>query len=214
MSFHASQTFTFGEQPSATKWQWVWDNDDALSDGSGIEAGAITASKLDADAVGHGFVEMKRVTLGSPGDTISLTSIPARKFLRLHMMIIPSGAIDTLLRFNNDSGSNYAFAFNVTGPTTMTAGNSVSQTSITMDAAGSAVFEYGVYDIINVATKRKLVMGRNIDDSGNSAAGYPQNLGLFGKWDNSSDSISRIDIINNGAGDMAAGSMVFVEGKD
>lgn len=41
MSFHTGQTFTFGEQPSATKWQYIWDNDYALADGTGIEDDAI-----------------------------------------------------------------------------------------------------------------------------------------------------------------------------
>lgn len=41
MSFHAGQTFTFGEQPSATKWQYIWDNDYALADGTGISNDAI-----------------------------------------------------------------------------------------------------------------------------------------------------------------------------
>jgi hypothetical protein len=41
MSFHAGQTFTFGEQPSATKWQYLWDNDYALADGTGISNDAI-----------------------------------------------------------------------------------------------------------------------------------------------------------------------------
>lgn len=46
MSFHAGQTFTYGEQPSATKWQYLWDNDYALADGSGISAGAILSTHL------------------------------------------------------------------------------------------------------------------------------------------------------------------------
>lgn len=51
MSFHAGQTFTFGETPSATKWNYLWENDYALADGSGISAGAITTAKLAAAAV-------------------------------------------------------------------------------------------------------------------------------------------------------------------
>lgn len=57
MSFHAGQTFTFGEQPSATKWQWVWDNDYALQDWTAfsndsfpaalIADGSIPPEKLD-----------------------------------------------------------------------------------------------------------------------------------------------------------------------
>lgn len=36
MSYHTGQTFTFGEQPSATKWNYLWENDDSLRDGSGV----------------------------------------------------------------------------------------------------------------------------------------------------------------------------------
>ncbi len=46
MSFHAGQTFTFGEQPSATKWQYIWDNDYALADGSGISDSVIGNRQL------------------------------------------------------------------------------------------------------------------------------------------------------------------------
>ncbi len=51
MSFHTGQTFTFGEQPSATKWQYLWDNDYALADGSGIEDDAILARHIADDVV-------------------------------------------------------------------------------------------------------------------------------------------------------------------
>lgn len=41
MPFHTGQTFTFGETPSATKWNYLWENDYALADGTGIEDDAI-----------------------------------------------------------------------------------------------------------------------------------------------------------------------------
>lgn len=41
MSFHAGQSFTFGETPSATKWNYLWENDYALADGTGISDNAI-----------------------------------------------------------------------------------------------------------------------------------------------------------------------------
>ncbi len=41
MSFHSGQTFTFGETPSATKWNYLWENDYALADGTGISDGVI-----------------------------------------------------------------------------------------------------------------------------------------------------------------------------
>ncbi len=48
MSFHTGQSFVFGEQPSATKWNYLWDNDYALADGSGIEDDAIIARHISA----------------------------------------------------------------------------------------------------------------------------------------------------------------------
>lgn len=53
MSFHAAQTFVFGEQPSASKWQYLWDNDYALADGTGISNNAIiTRHILDSNVTG------------------------------------------------------------------------------------------------------------------------------------------------------------------
>lgn len=51
MSFHAGQTFTFGEQPSATKWQYLWDNDYALADGTGISNDAIINRHIAAGVI-------------------------------------------------------------------------------------------------------------------------------------------------------------------
>lgn len=60
MSFHTAQTFTFGEQPSASKWQYIWDNDYALQDWSAftnatfpialMADASITAAKLATNA--------------------------------------------------------------------------------------------------------------------------------------------------------------------
>lgn len=46
MSFHSGQTFTFGETPSATKWNYLWENDYALADGTGISDGVIGNRQL------------------------------------------------------------------------------------------------------------------------------------------------------------------------
>lgn len=58
MSFHAGQSFTFGETPSATKWNYLWENDYALQDWTAftnatfpnelVPEGEITLEKLNA----------------------------------------------------------------------------------------------------------------------------------------------------------------------
>lgn len=60
MSFHAGQTFTFGETPSATKWNYLWENDYALADGTGISDNAIINRHIGDEAVD--LAELKKVT--------------------------------------------------------------------------------------------------------------------------------------------------------
>lgn len=79
MSFHAGQTFTYGEQPSATKWQYIWDNDYALADGTGISAGAILTSHLASvgvlESTSSGFSQASPVSgTWYNVDSISLTA--------------------------------------------------------------------------------------------------------------------------------------------
>src|ERR1044072_8850270 len=56
--------------------------------------------------------ELGRTTLGSAGDTITISPISARKYLRIFISILDTGgAVGPNLRFNNDSANNYAFRY-------------------------------------------------------------------------------------------------------
>lgn len=68
MSFHAGQTFTFGEQPSATKWQYLWDNDYALADGTGISNDAILNRHLANSAVQKDNIDYTSVDVYSSSE--------------------------------------------------------------------------------------------------------------------------------------------------
>lgn len=69
MSFHAAQTFTFGEQPSATKWQYVWDNDYALADGTGISNNAILARHITPAILTNAMLSTAAGELGGAWNT-------------------------------------------------------------------------------------------------------------------------------------------------
>jgi hypothetical protein len=51
MAFQGGNTFVFGEQPAASKWDQLWRNDDALADGTGISDNAIINRHIGDDAV-------------------------------------------------------------------------------------------------------------------------------------------------------------------
>lgn len=157
--------------------------------------------------------ELGRTTLGSNGDTISITPIAVRKYLRVYFQLWGTGGTLTpAFRFNNDTGANYAASYfaNFAAPAV-----SVSQTSLGVTAAVSPAFQQGIWDIANIATRRKIVRGTSSDDNDASATTSSNNINLAGKWDNSANAITRIDLVNvSGTGDFVAGAQMVVLGRD
>lgn len=224
MSFHASQTFTFGETPSATKWNYLWENDYALQDWSAftngtfpialIDDGDITPAKLDADAIGHGYLEIARTTLGSAGDTITLSSIPARKYLKIRAYLLATGGgIEAYMRFNNDSGSNYTHT-HVVDMSGAAGSANTSSNEIRIEASPISNPIFAEIEAVNVQTHAKLLMSRQVNRGTTGAANAVGSRDLYGKWENTSAQINRIDFINAEAGDYAIGSEIIVYGTD
>jgi len=52
---YTSWSVTFGEQPSAAKWNILGTNDASFNDGTGIGDNAIQAASLDTDAISLGY---------------------------------------------------------------------------------------------------------------------------------------------------------------
>lgn len=212
MSFHTGQTFTFGEQPSATKWQWLWDNDYALADGSGIEDDAIDSRHIVDGAIDFvhlgtdvgAFQLLADVTLGSAADSISSGTITARKLLRIYLFGIDSGNITSNLRFNGDTGNNYSF--------NRVSGDSTSQSSI--GTGDSNMDQFSVIDIINNQSQEKLTNWYTTFASSAGAGAAPIWDRVTGKWANTSAQITSVTAINGGTGDLAAGSRLVVMGRD
>jgi hypothetical protein len=171
-----------------------------------IGADQVTATKIDWAATGADagiwWEELGRTTLGSAGDTISVTGLPARKYLRIQGLSLNSGQNDTFLRFNNDSGSNYSYDA------------SVSVTFIALDSGTPSNPIFFTADIINVSNQEKLVGYRTITRGAAGAGTAPVDRNAIGKWANTADAISRVDWVNNGTGDFAIGSELVVLGHN
>jgi len=176
---------------------------------------SVTASKIDWAAIGAGSgiwgEELGRTTLGSAGDTISVTSIAARKYLCVLFFYVNTGSLTPILRFNNDSGATYANRYSLNGAADTTA---VSQTSLVAGTGGISSPQIGVFNIVNVLAQEKLLTGQ-VDYQNTAGAGTtPGRLEVTGKWANTAAQINRIDVINTGAGDFAIGSEVVVVGHN
>lgn len=181
---------------------------------------AVTTDKIAdstvtfAKTTGIWWEEIGRTTLGSAGDTISVASLPARKYLRILANITATGGTASVaLRFNNDSGSNYAET--LYSPNGGADVNSTSQAQIGI--SGATNFQPYLIDCIatNDATAMKVVTIQRSSSGGSGAGNAPGRLDITGKWANTTDQITRIDFINtSGTGDYAIGSEVVVLGRN
>lgn len=188
------------------------ENIEALAAGTGLDDGSVGPIKLDVDAIGHGFLEIGRTTLGTAGGTITVLNLPNRRYLKILVSCLDTGGtIGANLRFNNDSGTNYVYQnsddFGARAAAT-------GQTSIALDPAVNASPLFAEAAVVNHPSDEKQIHSTTVlaDTAGSAAA--PNSRELHGKWTNSSDTISRVDVINDGTGDFAIGSEVIILGHD
>lgn len=185
-----------------------------IKDGSLETAGSVNSVNVDFGGAGAGiwWEEIGRTTLGSAGDTITVNNIPARKYIEVTILLINSGQLDASVRFNNDSGSNYA---NIRVPEYGTATDDTSTTSINLDTTTVTSCQYIRLDMINVASVQKYGTAVQVDNGGADAVTTAPNTRVTTfKWNNTTDQVTRIDVLNGGTGDFASGSEVIVRGHN
>lgn len=152
-----------------------------------------------------------QTTLGSAGDSISITPITARKNLMVIANCINSGSINAQLRFNNDSAANYARRTSDNGAADSTG---VSQTSAPVDAGSGTFGLQTVCFITNISAQEKMIVGFTVNQGTAGAANAPNRREYASKWVNTASQITRVDIINLSTGDFAIGSQLTVLGHD
>lgn len=154
--------------------------------------------------------EIGRTTLSpSPGDSIIVSNLPLRKNLRILVQLKNVGALDVGLRFNGDTGVAYNYRQSINGAADTTV---PSATFIRVEAGSYNVT--GIYEVTNVATYEKQVLGRITGANAPGVTNIPSRIELSGKWTNTAAAISSVTIYNVGTGDFAVGSEVIVLGHD
>jgi len=156
--------------------------------------------------------EIGRSTLTSAGDVLDTGTITAKDNLMLLIIGYKSGngQIEDL-RFNGDTGSNYAARFCETGTSDWT---EVSADSIEL-GIDSEDDEFAVLNVRNIAGKEKLVIGHTVARQGGTGTGTaPTRLEVVGKWANTSNQITRVTLTNPHSGNLDTGSELVVLGCD
>ena len=180
-----------------------------------IKDGAVTPEKLSTSPTGFGLQEIARTTLSSTSDTITISSIPAKKYLFIKAILIPTGGnITGTLKLNNDTGANYTirYADNFAGGGSASL-TSQSPTGWSDNGTASSVLVAEI-KIANLAIYEKMAVGTIWGGNVSGAANATNIRYWSGKWANTTDQINRVDIINLGTGDYAAGSEVVILGHN
>ena len=156
---------------------------------------------------------LAHVSLSSADDTLSSGTFTAKPFLKIIVHLTSTGGnVNPSLRFNSDSGSNYAIRDSDSGGSDDT---QTSQSSIRLSQGGHGGND-GVFFInfrtTNISDKEKLCLGHSIRMTATGASNIPSRYEISSKWANTSAQITSIDIVNSGTGDLAVGSYITVLG--
>ena len=151
---------------------------------------------------------LAHVELSSTTATISTGTFTAKENLRFVFYGIGNSSNQVpAMTFNNDTGSNYARRQEDNGNSDET---QTSHASIKFnDKANTGIYIVG--DITNKADKEKLIISEFMSGNTAGVGNAPNRMQVVGKWANTSDQITRIDI-ELGTSDWASGSYITVLG--
>jgi hypothetical protein len=160
-----------------------------------------------------GWTELGRTTLGSAGDTITVSSLADKRYYMVLTSDINSGSTQNTPRLGStsaDSGSNYAVRFSRDGAADFA---QASQTQLGGTQAGSFP-KFSCMYIANLSAKEKLTILHEVLQNTAGAANAPQRTEQVGKWVNTSNPIDVIQGFNADSGSFNTGSECVVLGWD
>lgn len=192
------------------------DNDNMAANaaiaGSKLADDSVPAAKIDFGGSGAGvwWEEIDRISLTPAGDTLSVASFDAKKYLRVIVHILSTGGTTSgVMTLNGDTGANYSRRLTNND----TQGTVVSQTGLSLlnTAAQTALIDI---EIVNAEDQEKLILGQISESSTAGAGTAPGSLYVAGKWANTADQITTVTFTNGGTGNYAIGSQIIVLGHD
>ena len=162
-------------------------------------------------AVG-GWKELARTTLGSASNTITVSSLPNKRYYMYLMNLSSDGNDGT--RFGNgsvDTGFNYASRESRNGGADSTR---TSSDGFYNNLAGGYLKSLHVGYVANYSTKEKLAFVHGVGQNTAGAGNAPIRHESFGKWTNTSNSLNIIQGLDLGGGNNNSGDEVVVLGWD
>jgi len=178
--------------------------------GNRIRGTSAEKPTLGVSGVG-GWKELARTTLDSAADTITVSSLPDKRYYTVLTNIIGSGSTWCDARLNSDTGSNYALRKSLNGASDTT---SINQSSFLIPPNTFTSSYFMTAYISNLASKEKLGIENCVDGSTAGAGTAPERYEGVAKWTNTADSISSFSRRNDYTGSFDTGSEIVVLGWD
>jgi hypothetical protein len=152
-------------------------------------------------------------TLGSSGDTMTISDLTAKKFNQFMWHIIAvTGNVQNKFTYNNNTGTVYAERYNVNGgsDTSLT-----SQTVLNVDPTGTQDDKFSINYTCSISSEEKLSINFTVVQNATGAATAPMRMEVAGKFVPSPDAdVTRIDVVNASAGDYDTSSNLSALGTD
>ena len=156
------------------------------------------------------WIRLAHVALSSAATSIDSGTFTANENLKV--IVHTTGTdTETQLRFNGDSGSNYASRRSGDGGSDSTF---TSQTQTKLNATGDGLNTFLKLRIKNIADKEKLIISEMVAVDATGSSNAPRRSESASKWANTSAQITSIQVINHygGGATFAAGSYITVLG--
>ena len=134
---------------------------------------------------------------GTNATTLSSGTITAKKYLWIQLYCDGNTSGAPILRFNSDSGSNYARRYSNNGGADST---STSEDAIYPYYQSNANPKFINMFVINNQSNEKLVISHTIEQNTAGAGNVPFRNELVGKWANTSNQITNITFTDISAG--------------
>lgn len=154
---------------------------------TGVIASGISGNLTPPWSPEGAYDSLATISLSTATSTITFSSIPTGyKHLQIRYSTLASAFVnDILLRFNNDSGSNYSGHYLYGSGSSAVAGGSGGQSSIYAGYTGNTTSPSGtVLDILDYANVNKNKTTRALSGADNNGSGFIQLVS--GAWFNTS----------------------------
>lgn len=161
-----------------------------------------SATEILIQATGGAFDILADDTLGADSDTFDSIVFSAREFLLvlIHLESV-GGALDTHMRFNDDSGIKYAYQRETNFSSNSTF---VNQDHYEFDI-GTPLNDFAIIWIDNPDGKNKLIRQMQQGDPSVSVGTAPQVGSIGGKFVESAQ-LTKVNLLNTGVGDYLGGA--------